>query len=352
MDKLEFLLNDDGDALDVLSQRKKDHIDICLNKDVEPAECSLDNYRLPYKALPEIDMNAVSTETKLFDWDIAMPFIVSSMTGGEEHGRTINTNVAKACNKMGVPFGLGSMRIINRYPQMVESFDVKEHAPDVPMFANIGIVQLNYGFGADEIANIIDSVGADGLFIHVNPLQEAVQPEGDVNFAGLLSKLEELLPKISVPVIVKEVGHGMDPESAEALAQIGVKVIDVAGVGGSSWSWIEGYRQPNYDPETNLGYITRDMGLPTDQSIISCRDIEGLQLIAGGGIRNGIQIAKALTLGASYATAAKPFLDASLESADAVEALLRRMQKELQVAMFSTGSATIDELKTVNAIRL
>ena len=304
------------------------------------------------RALPEIDMGEIDTSTKFFDWDIAMPFVVSSMTGGEEHGRKINTNVAKAAQAMGVPFGLGSMRIINRYPEMVESFDVKEFAPDVPMFANLGIVQLNYGFGEDEVANIINSVGADGLFIHVNPLQEAVQPEGDINFSGLVSKLEKILPKIDVPVIVKEVGNGMDPVSAQALADIGVTMIDVAGVGGSSWSWIEGYRQPNYDPETNLGYLTRDMGLPTDESILACRDIQDLSIIAGGGIRNGIQVAKALALGASHATAALPFLEPSLDSADAVLALLQRFQKELQVAMFSTGSLTIEDLKSVDALRL
>lgn len=334
-----------------IRKRKKDHIEITLNKEVEPVESSFDQYPWPHKALPEIDMREIELATKFFNWDISFPFVISSMTGGEEFGRTINENIAKACNAEKIPFGLGSMRVINRYPETVRTFDVKQFAPNVPMFANVGLVQLNYGFTEKEFLNIIDSVKADGLFVHINHLQEAVQPEGDTNFKNLIPKLESLLKHINVPIVAKEVGHGIDVESANRLRDIGIEMIDVAGVGGTSWAWIEGYRQPDYDETSNLGYLMRDVGTTTDQCIIDIRNDEvdreviPLKLIAGGGIRNGLHIAKALALGADYATAAKPFLSAALESPEAVQKVIQRFRNELRVSMFAAGFSKLDEIE-------
>jgi isopentenyl-diphosphate delta-isomerase len=333
-----------------IRQRKKDHIRICLDQNIEPVASPFDKYRLSYKALPEIDMAEINLQTSFFDWQISFPFIISSMTGGEDHGRTINENIAKAANAEGIPFGLGSMRVINRYPETVKTFDVKEFAPHVPMFANVGLVQLNYGFTEKEFLNVIDSVKADGLFIHINHLQEAVQPEGDTNFKDLLPKLESVLKHIQVPVIVKEVGHGIDLETAQRLFAMGITMIDVAGVGGSSWAWIEGYRQPDYKNEDNLGYLMRDIGIPTDEALLQCSQIPGLKLIAGGGIRNGLHVAKALALGANYATAAKPFLAAALESSEAVQRVIQRFKRELQVSMFAAGAGSIAEFQSTEVL--
>lgn len=343
----------DREAL--VQERKKDHIDICLKKDVEPFKNTVgiwDQYQLPYTALPEIDMDKIDMTTDFFHWKIAMPLIISSMTGGEAHGRTININIAKACNAEGVPFGLGSMRIINRYPTAKHTFDVKEFCPDVPMFANIGLVQLNYGFTHVEVNNLVSSVNADGLFIHLNHTQEAAQPEGDVNFSDLIPKLRQLLPHIKVPVIVKGVGHGIDRRSVETLMGMGVKMIDISGMGGTSWAWIEGWRQPKQYSGDSIGYVFRDVGLRTDDCLAQCKNLPEVsqgkaQLVAGGGIRTGLDVAKSLTLGGSHATAAMPFLAAALDSPQAVREVIRRMKRELTVAMFSCGAKNIPELRSM-----
>ncbi|ORC91924.1 isopentenyl-pyrophosphate isomerase [Trypanosoma theileri] len=333
-------------------RRKKDHIDICINKNVEPYKNGpsiWSRYRIPYTALPEIDMAKIDTRCNFMGWTLSFPLIISSMTGGEEYGRIINENLAKACEAEGIPFGVGSMRIVNRYATAVYTFDVKKYCPSVPMFANIGLVQLNYGFGAKEVNNLIRCVNADGLFIHLNHTQEACQPEGDTNFESLLVKLESLLPEIKVPVIIKGVGHGIDRESVIALKKLGVKYIDVSGCGGTSWAWIEGRRQPTVNEEENIGYIFRDVGVTTDQCLQECVSLtkEGeLHLIAGGGIRNGLDMAKALIMGAECTTAAMPFLKAALESPEEVRKVIQRFKKEFIVAMFACGAKNINELRS------
>ncbi|KEG14950.1 isopentenyl-pyrophosphate isomerase [Trypanosoma grayi] len=334
-----------------VQKRKKDHIDICLKKNVEPYKNGpfiWDKYRIPYTALPEINMLKIDTRCKFMGWTLSFPFIVSSMTGGEEHGRIINENLAKACEAEGIPFGLGSMRIVNRYTTAVHTFDVKKFCPSVPMFANIGLVQLNYGFGAKEVNRLISCVNADGLFIHLNHTQEACQPEGDTNFESLLVKLETLLPHIKVPVIVKGVGHGIERESVVALWKAGVKYIDISGCGGTSWAWIEGRRQDYAVEKENLGFIFRDVGITTDECLRECAPLtrgEDLHLIAGGGIRNGLDIAKALMMGAECTTAAMPFLKAALESPDKVREVIQRLKREFVVAMFACGAKDIKALR-------
>lgn len=335
---------DDGK---LIQQRKKDHIDICLHKRVEPhfGQSIFDKYELPYTSMPEIDYKTVSLKSKFFHWVVDAPLIISSMTGGEAHGRTINENLAKACNAEGIPFGLGSMRIINRYPEATHTFNVKEFCPDVPMFANIGLVQLNYGFGAREINNLIRAVRADGLFIHLNHTQEICQPEGDTNFAGLYAKLETVLPHIRVPVVIKGVGHGIERDAVERFAAMGVRWVDVSGTGGTSWAWIEGRRGKYDNEEQNLGYLMRDVGIPTDECLAEARGVPGVQLIAGGGLRNGIDCAKTLSLGAEMATAAMPFLKASLESAEAVREVIRRWKSEMRAALFASGCGNVESMR-------
>ncbi|KAF5224112.1 isopentenyl-diphosphate delta-isomerase (type II) [Trypanosoma cruzi] len=339
---------------DIVRRRKKDHIDICLHKVVEPYKNGpsiWEKYKIPYTALPEISMGKIDTRCEFMGWTLSFPLIISSMTGGEEHGRIINENLAKACEAEGIPFGLGSMRIVNRYAVAIHTFDVKKFCPSVPMFANIGLVQLNYGFGVKEVNNLIKCVNADGLFIHLNHTQEACQPEGDTNFESLLHKLQELLPHIKVPVIVKGVGHGIEKRSVMALQRVGVKYIDVSGCGGTSWAWIEGWRHPDLPDDQNLGYIFRDVGITTDRSLQECAPLtqaSDLRLIAGGGIRTGLDIAKSLMMGAECATAALPFLKAALESPERVRGVIQRFKKELIVAMFACGASTIEELRKMS----
>lgn len=348
--------NPDREA--AVQQRKKDHIDICLKKNVEPHKDSHSiwaKYSIPYKALPEVDLQSIDTSYDFMGKRISFPFLISSMTGGEAHGRVINENLAKACEAEGIPFGLGSMRIVNRYPHAAHTFDVKEFCPSVPMFANIGLVQLNYGFGPREVNNLVSCVKADGLFIHLNHTQEICQPEGDTKFAGLIEKLRLLLPQIKVPVIVKGVGHGIDHDSVVALKAIGVKYIDVSGCGGTSWAWIEGRRQPYDVEEENIGYLFRDVGIPTDVCVRQSAHLTAkgdFHIIAGGGIRNGIDIAKSLMMGAEYSTAAIPFLAAAMESSEKVRAVIRRMRKELAAAMFTCGARNIEELRQMNVIEM
>ncbi|MFQ5493096.1 MAG: type 2 isopentenyl-diphosphate Delta-isomerase [Candidatus Dojkabacteria bacterium] len=323
-----------------INDRKLDHINIVLGKEVEPfSYSSFDGYRLPYKALPEVSLDSIDTSTEFLGSNLRFPFVISSMTGGPDKGKTINRNLAEAAEEAGVALGLGSMRVVLRKPESIPSFDVKRYCPSVPLLANLGLVQLNYGLGADEINRIVDSINADGIFLHINPLQEAVQPEGDTNFEKLLPKLEKVLPKMKKPVVIKEVGTGIDKDSAQMLADVGIRWIDVSGTGGTSWSWVEGYRR-----DDDLGKVFRHEGIPTCEAIMQAKEIKGVNLIAGGGIRNGIHIAKAIVMGAKLATSAKPLLDPALSSSEAVLNELNKLRHELMIAMFITGSKNLKDL--------
>jgi isopentenyl-diphosphate delta-isomerase len=325
-----------------IKQRKLQHIKIVLEKDTQPYPSSFDKYLLPHKALPEIDLEEINTSVNFFSKKISFPFIIASMTGGEEFGKTINTNLAIAAEENNIPLALGSMRVILKKPETLDSFNVRHFCPTIPLFANMGLVQLNYGYGAKEINKLIDIIEADGIFLHINHLQEAIQPEGDTNFKGLIDKLAKILPKIKKPVLIKEVGNGIDKETAKKLSEIGVEWIDVAGGGGTSWPWVEGYRR-----DDDLGDIFKAESIPTDKCLINCREIQDLKLIACGGIRNGKHIALSLMLGADIASCAKPLLQPALESPEACIKLLEKYKKELKISMFIMGAKNIAELKSI-----
>jgi len=330
-----------------ITSRKIQHIKIVLENDVEPIPSSLDNYRLPYKALPEIDLEKIDTSYNFFNSKLSFPFIVASMTGGAQMAETINRNLALACEQEKVALALGSMRVILKDPDSLKSFDVRALCPSIPLFANMGLVQLNYGYGADEINRLIDTVSADGIFLHVNHMQEAIQPEGDINFEGLLSKLEAIIPKINKPVFIKEVGSGIDYNSAKALYEIGVKWIDVSGQGGTSWTSVEAYRR-----DDDLGFVFQEIGIPLDKAISAAKTIEGLKIIASGGIRNGLDMAKALILGADMVSAAKPLLQSALNSPDEVALQFQRWKKELKLAMFACGASDLASLSKLKLNRI
>lgn len=324
-----------------LHSRKEDHIRIVNEEQVEPIKSPFQKYRLPYSALPDLDLNNIDTSCKFLGYNLSFPFLVASMTGGPAKTGSINENLARACNEAGVGLGLGSMRIALKDEAAAKSFQVKKYCPDVPVIANLGLVQLNYGFGAEEINKLIEIADADAIFLHVNHLQEAVQPEGDVNFSNLIEKLQKLLPKISKPVIIKEVGTGIDFATAKLLKEIGIQWIDVSGMGGTSWTVVEAYRRKD-----DLGFVFAEEGIPTDEAIVTCKSLSDINLIAEGGIRNGLDIAKAIVLGADLAAAAKPMLKPALTSITECVNTLERFKREFKVAMFTSGAANISELKS------
>ncbi|HKL21052.1 MAG TPA: type 2 isopentenyl-diphosphate Delta-isomerase, partial [Tichowtungia sp.] len=239
-----------------------------------------------------------------------------------------------------VAMGVGSQRIMFNDPEAAASFDLRDAAPTAPLFANIGAVQLNYGVTMDQIRSAMDVLKADALILHLNPLQEAVQPEGDTDFSNLCKSLGELVQNVDSPIIIKEVGAGISREDAELLIQAGAKIIDVAGAGGTSWSRIEAARCD--DPA--LGELFQDWGIPAPQALRDLADLD-ITLIASGGIRNGIDMAKAMVLGASLCGMARPLLTPAMESVDAVRAVIQRIKKEFSTAMFLLGTENVEELQ-------
>jgi len=326
-----------------ISQRKTEHIETVLNEPVEPTVSSFSHYTLPYRALPEIDIASIDTSVSFLGKTLSFPFLISSMTGGPEKGGLINKHLAEGAERAQVALALGSMRVLLRKPESLASFDVRQYCPSIPLFGNMGLVQLNYGYGADDINRIVDLIHADGMFLHINPIQEAIQPEGNTDFSGLLSKLEAVIKKVSVPVLIKEVGTGIHPEIAKQLRDIGVEWIDVSGTGGTSWSAVENHRRND-----SLGDPFDAVGIPTDQALIGARTIDGLHLIGGGGVRSGMDVAKAIMLGAKLATAAKPFLAPALENSEVVFDTLEIWKKQFRIAMFCTGVPDVTTLSKIS----
>ncbi len=281
--------------------RKGDHIRICLEEDVSGRGISsgFERYRFVHQALPEINLREVDTSLELWGRRMKMPLLISSMTGGAQRAGEINRNLAMAAQELGLAMGVGSQRAALENPELASTYQVRKLAPDIPLFANVGAVQLNYSYGVDECRRAVDMIEADALILHLNALQEAVQPEGDTNFAGLALKIEAVCKAVGVPVIAKEVGWGISGRTARLLWDAGVSAIDVAGAGGTSWSQVELHRIP-----TEKGRLVAEAfagwGIPTTESVTIVRDAgipEGGRLFASGGVRNGIDVAKALALG-------------------------------------------------------
>lgn len=329
-----------------MQERKTDHIQISLKRKVETGLTGLDQYRFTHNALPEVDFEEIDPATEFLGKKLAAPILISSMTGGTAEGGKINRNLAEAAQKTGVAMAVGSQRVAIENSKLISTFQVREVAPDVLLLANLGAVQLNYGYGLKECQQAVEMIQADALVLHLNSLQEAIQPEGNTNFAGLLAKIERTAKNLSVPVVVKEVGCGLSGETAKRLYQAGVRIVDTAGWGGTNWAKIEGVRAEN-----NLGEVFSQWGVPTADSIIQCRKIKGLRVIGSGGIRNGIEIAKAIVLGADLVGLALPFLKPATKSTEAVEKKLSQLIEELKVTMFSLGVSNLEELKRVKLVR-
>jgi len=320
--------------------RKAEHIRLALSEQMQLGAHFFDRFSFEHRALPEIDFKDVDTSVEFLGKRLEAPFLISCMTGGTPAAAQINRNLAEAAERTGVAFGVGSQRKALEDPETAASFEVRSVAPTVPVLANLGAVQLNYGCGIEECRRVVEMIEADALVFHLNPLQEAIQPEGQMNFSGLLPKMAEIVRLLGVPVIAKEIGCGMSRQVGEQLARIGVRILDTAGLGGTSWARIEARRAGDVE----IGELFADWGISTPESIRQLATVPGVTVIGSGGLRNGIDAAKALALGADMAGMAYPFLAAATQSADEVERKLRRVIEELEICMFCLGVRNLSEL--------
>ena len=326
--------------------RKADHLRICLEDNVQFDRLTngLDKYRFDHTCLPELNLADINLQTKFLGKTLKAPLLISSMTGGTEQAKMINSRLAIAAQKYGLAMGVGSQRIAVENPQVAHTFAMRSLAPDAMLFANLGAVQLNYTYGLEQCLRVVDILEADALILHLNPLQECIQPHGDTNFKGLLKKIKQLCQQIDVPVIAKEVGNGISQAMAGKLIEVGVDAIDVAGAGGTSWAKVESERAEN-NLQRRLGRTFADWGISTADCIVQIRQQYSVPLIASGGLRNGMEAAKAIALGADLAGLAFPFLQAADESEAAVDELIELLIAELKTVLFCTGNANLTELK-------
>ncbi|MCY3778885.1 MAG: type 2 isopentenyl-diphosphate Delta-isomerase [Chloroflexi bacterium] len=330
--------------------RKVDHIRINLEQDVQfpRVTTGLERYRFMHHALPELSLSDIDTSAEILGKRLMSPVLISSMTGGTSVAREINRNLAQAAQDHQVAMGLGSQRAAIEDESLADSYAIRDVAPDILLFANLGAVQLNYGYGLDHCRRAIDMVDADALILHFNVLQEAVQAEGDIDFSSLLSKIEVICANLPVPVIAKEVGWGFSESDACQLAQAGVAAIDVAGAGGTSWSEVEYHRAPTAF-HARVARSFADWGIPTADAIQYARaGAPDLPIFASGGLRDGIDIAKCIALGADLAGLASPFLRAASESAEAVESLILELNAQLRIAMLCTASPDLASLRNAD----
>ncbi len=321
--------------------RKKDHIDLVLEKGAQYKKTAgFERIDLVHNALPEISLADVDLSTEFLGKKVRYPIIIEAMTGGYPDAKGINKGLAKAAQEHGLAFGVGSQRAMLEDQRQKETFEVRDVAPDIPLLANIGAYQLKK-YQYEQIESLVSSIGADGLAVHLNPLQEVIQEEGDTDYTGILDAIANTCKSIDVPVIVKETGAGMSQDVALKLKGAGVAYIDLAGAGGTSWSKVE-YMRSSSVP--GFG----EWGIPTVHSIVECRGV--LPMIASGGIRSGIDAAKATALGADMAGAAYPFLKALKDTT--LDGFLSTFTGQMKVAAYLTGSATYSDLKKAKTVFL
>lgn len=330
------------------SARKTDHIRINLEEDVRSKlTTGLERYFFLHNALPELDLDKVDLSVEIFGKTLKAPLLISAMTGGSREAAQINQRLAEAAQASGIAMGLGSQRAAIEDKDLEASYRVRNVAPDILLFANLGAVQLNYGYGLSHLQQAVDMIEADALVLHLNALQEAVQPEGNTNFSGLLKKIEIMCKQLPVPVVVKEVGWGISSETAKQLAHAGVRAIDVAGAGGTSWTQVEMHRAET-ENQARLAAAFGDWGISTSESIIQIREaVHSMRIFASGGLRSGVDIAKCIALGAELGGMAGPFLKAADDSSEAVVEAIDHLARELLVTMFAAGAGDIPTLQRV-----
>lgn len=334
----------DRDLSDAIQKRKNGHIELCLEQDVE-RRSPWDAVRLPHRALPEIDRDAVDTSSAFLGRRLRLPLLIGSMTGGTDDAGRLNRRLAEAAQRCGVGLCLGSQRIMLERPELADSFRVRQLAPDVPLVANLGAVQLKLGVTPAQARSLVDSVSADGLVLHLNPAQEAVQEGGDTSFAGLHACLAEVLPRIGLPCGIKEVGSGFGREDVALLAQLPLAFVESAGRGGTSWPLVEGLRGES-GATRRLGAVLADWGHDSVESLNHCVEgLSGVTVVASGGIRSGVDAARAIAQGADLVAMALPLLRAAARSADAVVEEIEAFERELRTALFLTGSRDLRALR-------
>lgn len=337
-----------------IESRKLDHIRINLEEDVQFPHLTtgLERYRFLHQALPDLDLAEIDTNINLFGKTLRAPILISSMTGGTTMAHQINQNLAESAQAHQIAMGVGSQRAALEDHELAYSLQVRHVAPDILLLANVGAVQLNYGYKVEHCQRAVDMIEADALILHFNVLQEAVQPEGDSNFAGLLGKIEDVCKKLPVPVIAKEVGWGFSETNARDLANAGVAAIDVAGAGGTSWSEVEYHRAPSA-LHAKVAASFADWGIPTAESIqYVAKGAPSVHIIASGGLRDGIDIAKCIALGATIGGVAGPFLKAADESVEAVNDLIRELIAQIRIAMLCSGAGNIVALQNTPLIKM
>jgi isopentenyl-diphosphate delta-isomerase len=328
-------------------ERKEDHVRICLNEQVEfqAKKTGLERYDFIHQALPEINRDEIDISMSLFGKTLDAPVIIEAMTGGTDLAYQINENLAYAAQRLGIGMMVGSQRVSLEHPSLAHTFQVRHKLWNTLLIANMGAVQLNNGFDYEACLEAISMIGADALALHLNPLQEAIQEEGNTNFRGLLRKIETLRRRLTIPLMVKEVGCGISKEVALKLREAGVDCIDVGGAGGTSWAKIEAARA-NGRHLRDVGEAFSEWGIPTADSIQMARSADpDIPIIASGGIRTGIDAAKAIALGADGVGIALPLLSPALESTSSVEDVLMQIIEVLRIAMFCIGAANLDDLK-------
>ncbi len=335
------------------ARRKLEHLRICTEEDVSATRVTsgLERYRLVHCALPELDLTDIDLSTTFLDHHLEAPLLISAITGGTAQAKDINRNLAEAAQALGIAMCVGSQRTAIEDPQQIATYQVRHVAPDILLFANLGAVQLNYGYGLSECQRAVEMIQADALMLHLNPLQEALQPEGNTNFAALLDKIASICQDMEVPVVVKEVGWGISESVATQLASVGIAALDVAGAGGTSWSEVEKLRARDALQE-RVAADFEDWGIPTAEAIVQARRAApSLPLIASGGIRTGPEIAIALALGADLAGLAGPLVGPATVSPQAVQRELDVAIRGLRIAMFAAGLPHIRSLKNVRLER-
>lgn len=337
-----------------INRRKTEHIKLCLTDAVEGVNktTGLEGIEFIHNALPEINFKNIDITTSFLNKQIKAPFLVSSMTGGTDLAEKININLAVASEQKGWAIGLGSTRALLESDAYEESFLIRRYAKTVPLIANLGAVQFNYGYGVEESKRIVERTEADSLVLHLNSLQEVVQDEGDVNFDNLLPKIEAVCKQLPVPVGVKEVGFGIDGTVAKKLYDVGIAYIDVAGAGGTSWSQVEKLR--SNDPlRKAAAEAFNSWGIPTKDCIVSVRnELPEVPIVASGGMKTGLDAAKAITIGADLVGYARTLLQAATESIEAVIEKMEQIELELKMTMFGIGAIDIKALKETRRVSI
>ncbi len=339
-----------------IEKRKQRHIRLSLEENVQAdIGTGFEDVRLVHRALPEIDLDEVSTETELFGRRMSAPLIISAITGGTDYAKELNSTLAKVAEEVGIGIGVGSQRIALEKPEVVDTFSiVRELASSSLVLGNVGCPQLSLGWGVEEAQRCVDMVEADALAIHMNPLQEAVQVDGDSNYRGVLDKVKEITRGIDVPVVMKETGCGIAFEEAVKLEAAGAKGLELSGTGGTSWAAVEHHiaQEEGKRDQEALGLALWNWGIPTAVSLVETRRSTEMKIIASGGLRTGIEMTKAIALGADAVGIARPFLEKAVKGSEALRAHVEDILSEFRTVMFLVGAKDLDDLKRVPAVIL